>query len=129
MEGFRFVEMCSRESPISALLYLQTSLAAVVDHRDEAQATAFQQCMQNVITAPQSIFDDVDMNGHYIDKEDPMAISQHYLPKLTTTEVSDQFWEHRTRLFEDLLTFFPTGSMNQQPEEELVDLLRHDDLH
>jgi len=57
----RFAELCLTSPPLLALEYLQTTLSAVVDHSDQAEAEAFRGCMTSLLTAPPRA--DVDMGG------------------------------------------------------------------
>ena len=50
----RFTEMCQTQPTVTALTYLQTTLAEVVDHTDEAEASAFRSCMASLLAAPSS---------------------------------------------------------------------------
>lgn len=53
--------MCQTQSTVSALTYLQTQLAAVVNHSDEDETSAFRACMQFVLSAPVSNNHDDEM--------------------------------------------------------------------
>ncbi|KAM0789624.1 hypothetical protein ACM66B_000429 [Microbotryomycetes sp. NB124-2] len=48
----RFTEMCQTRPTLMALDYLQTTLAAVVDHSDETEAASFRSCMTALLSAP-----------------------------------------------------------------------------
>ncbi|KAK4054099.1 hypothetical protein OIV83_001124 [Microbotryomycetes sp. JL201] len=48
----KFIEMCQTRPTLMALDYLQTTLAAVVDHSDESEAASFRACMTALLSAP-----------------------------------------------------------------------------
>lgn len=122
----RFIELCATQPSLVALQYLQTSLASVVG-KDAEQVEAFQQCMQYLLSAPAISSDEMDMDGQppslASSKDNFMASSQDLPLPLSPAQASERFWEHRTRLFEELLQFFPRGAIAQQPVQELVSLI------
>eukprot|EP00039_Didymoeca_costata_P018584 m.334091 g.334091 ORF g.334091 m.334091 type:complete len:745 (+) comp17286_c0_seq1:202-2436(+) len=88
----RFKEMCL-DNAQSALLYLQSELFSVVDHKDEAQSKEFRSLSGSLFSQ----------------KTDSNAETQERLRK------------ERMSIYEQLLSFFPKSMT--QPEENLVDLV------
>lgn len=110
MSQYRFIELCAVDPASVALNYLQSQIAVLIDHEEESEAPLVGQCMQYLLSRPLSRdHDDFDMDN------------QGSIGDGTATS---PFWEHRTRLFEELLQFFPREAILKQPAQELVDLVR-----
>lgn len=137
--------MCESEDSMSALLYLQTSLASVTAASDQ---TEFLACMKDLLAAPRSSPSRVassdalaalarqseagsGLGGGNDDEMMAMSASQtfdHSIPGPARLQAKDQtdrlgpqdlaLWQRRTKVFEDLLAFFPASE--KQPDEDLV---------
>jgi hypothetical protein len=144
----RFVEMCANEPSLSALLYLQSALSSITDHSDEAEATAFRSCMAYLLAAPprqqypaaadssdrmeedgDTAADKVDDHHCESDEQEgdggmvsPTDLSPRWPVKEAGAAVDQGTYEQRTKVFESLLRFFAPA--DQQPEEDLVDIVR-----
>lgn len=125
----RFTEMCQTQPALSALTYLQTTLSSVVDHTDEAEASAFRACMAALLAAPSSNNPDEDFSMDDDDDSDDEAPEAETAgreggvgAKEEDKEVplTPELFAQRQALFEDLLDFFPDGE--RQPREDLRDL-------
>lgn len=137
VDGARsFVEMCDRDSPMNALLYLQSAVSSVTDHADEKEAAAFRACMSHLLAVPPSRSESTagspastgptPLPAHVLDDDDTdavMASSQDFdplgKPGVPTSRATILA---RLAVFEDLLRFFPRDQ--QQPGEDLIDVAR-----
>ena len=116
---------------MSALLYLQSSVASVTDHGDEQETLAFRHCMTHLLSAPPNSDEETRMSEDGVDdglsastdRDAIMASSQDFtgLAKRSNGTADRRVWEQRTKLFESLLDFFPTHL--QQPKSSLIDLV------
>eukprot|EP00051_Salpingoeca_urceolata_P006576 m.86923 g.86923 ORF g.86923 m.86923 type:complete len:836 (+) comp14891_c0_seq3:166-2673(+) len=80
----RYLEMC-KSDPRNALKYLQTELAAVVDHNDAAQSTDFRELASSLFAAPES-----------------------------SSTLEDTLYTSRIDVYETLLGFFPAHMKQPQ---------------
>lgn len=106
--------MCQTQPTLSALTYLQTTLSSVVDHTDEAEASAFRSCMASLLAAPAKNNYDESMD------EDDDEDGEERQPQEKPTELTSELYAQRHALFEVLLNFFPDGET--QPKDDLRDM-------
>lgn len=120
----KFLELCNAaahiedlgdqdESPfVEALLYLQTSLADVVDSDSQA---AFLGCMSYLLTARQQ-----GANGALSSRPQPSsdAPAVNVMTKSGLVSVPEESWKRRSEVFERLLAFFP--EKERQPMADLL---------
>lgn len=136
--------MCNSADSMSALLFLQTSLAAVTDHTNEKEARTFRACMSHLLSAPNSRpvspMPSSSRSASRLDERDdasgtdPMATSQVMsdvsFPASASALAKDlgegpktdrATWIERTALYQELVRFFPVSQ--REPDEELGDLV------
>lgn len=140
----RFVEMCSNESTIVALQYLQSEISAVVDHQDEEESAAFRGLLSLLLSRPStpilSMTTPSPSPPPIPDASASLDDSRmHDLegPPITTTTMTngkdrssdamkgnedDELHKQRTAVFDRLLTFVDPRA--KQPKADLVDLVR-----
>ncbi|KAM0749031.1 hypothetical protein T439DRAFT_327521 [Meredithblackwellia eburnea MCA 4105] len=140
----KFTEMCQTQPTLAALTYLQTTLSSVVDHTDEDEASAFRACMAALLAAPSNssgegeVLDDSEMGSSPScssssqdgdGDEEVEGMNESMLSSQTSavlamkegeTTLTSELYEHRHRLFEELLDFFP--DCERQPREDLRDM-------
>ena len=121
--------MCRVQPTLSALSYLQTTLSSVVDHTDEAEASAFRACMASLLAAPASnnayeddIMTDEDGDDASSMSASLMSVRPAPLPDGDAEgfELSSELFAQRHALFEELLEFFP--DLERQPREDLKNM-------
>ncbi|KAL8292037.1 hypothetical protein RQP46_001503 [Phenoliferia psychrophenolica] len=122
----KFTEMCRTQPTLSALIYLQTTLSSVVDHTDEAEASAFRSCMAALLAAPASnnSYDDDSMaDGDEDDDDSSMSASALSVRPVQPdgdqpgAALTPELFAQRHALFEELLDYFPDDE--RQPREDL----------
>eukprot|EP00163_Fabomonas_tropica_P000623 TRINITY_DN1039_c1_g4_i1.p1 TRINITY_DN1039_c1_g4~~TRINITY_DN1039_c1_g4_i1.p1 ORF type:complete len:354 (+),score=65.84 TRINITY_DN1039_c1_g4_i1:130-1191(+) len=107
----RFLEMCQKESTMTALQFLQSELAEVVDHDDQAKSEEF----RNLATALfHSEAADSPTSSVAIDLKFGIGSLKSGDPEL-------DLYKQRTILFETLLQYFPKSMT--QPQGNLIEML------
>jgi hypothetical protein len=125
--------MCAIDTPMNALLYLQSAVAAVTDHGDDKEAVAFRSCMAHLLAVPASRTESaagspssgvVPLPVPVLDDDTDaiMASSQDFDPFSKPVSPSITTMRARLAVFEDLLRFFPKE--HQQPSQDLIDVAR-----
>lgn len=99
--------MCINGVAIDALLYLQTSLAAVVDHHNEAEASLFRGCMASLLAPPAAA--NLSEQGMQLDD------------RSVSRRTEEQRRRTRLGVYRALLPFF--DEQDTMPKPQLLDLL------
>ncbi|KAJ3154115.1 Muskelin 1, intracellular mediator containing kelch motif [Geranomyces michiganensis] len=122
----KFREMCTSSSssssdPLAALKYLQSDLAAAVDHSDEEESKRFRELTQFLFQRGAAGAGDTMTNAR-------RANSERGVGGLATgldhdgNVMNDDGYQARTELYETLLGFFPDSM--REPKDNLVDLVQ-----
>lgn len=130
--------MCQNRPTLVALDYLQTELAAVVDHNDETESAAFRSCMTELLSAPPRNNCEVDMTATTTESSLASRAEPDYDHDDDDVDDDDDddrqgpdgegdsstrdpaLYATRHALFERLLEFVPDRL--RQPRDELQDL-------
>ena len=108
--SLRFREICHSHSPVEALKFLRSHVAEVVDHTS-AETDTFQKLLSHLLTKPSNTVEPMVVDSSPSDPTD----------RDTEVKATSEALDGRTRVFEALLSFYPTEA--KEPASNLVDMI------
>jgi muskelin len=106
---FRFRELCEEGPPVQALKFLQTEVAAIVDH-STPETEVFRTLLTHLLSLQQSRLPATSAASSAMTVDEAGSIG-----------ASPATLQARTRVFESLLEFYPADS--KEPTPNLVDVI------